>query len=455
MTLKVLITIARASSAIGCGMKPSDRLLALRAADSEIESQEVSVDVVANYEIKPVDVVVLRESHNVFRNGGYPFMKKLYQQVNEPLAYKNLAVRLFNSGLDFQLGVANSTFNTQAEAATGAGLLLGNATNQNHIMDATGFDFLSAVQTRLTNTFDRNLAFPITTIKQLLDRSATVGNESTGMIREDAILSILVVGILDEVADSFDTADLIQRLDDLKGPGNWIVSALMPEATGCAYQLNDGTARHSNDFYTPSNFEAYERRNKVLKLQQHSGGIFQSICADSYVDFTDKFVSEGTKTGFFEDDLNSNAQPETIVVRTGDITVEGWKYKPSAHLLMLPTLIKSGTVVSISYKTAPESDDAGWFNPASGRETISKIEDVELSPAEIAYYDGIQDIMQRNCTACHAQYNNFDATWNNRVNIQMRISLPATDPLSMPRNTTWNQPTDRDAVLEWISTYGG
>lgn len=454
------INLALAGLVVSCGfdlrVRPSDEEAKPKTENQEFVSQEITLNLTADYELPPVDVLVIQEHHNHFRNNNLPFRGPLYASQSVPTAYDHLAVRLFNSGLDFQLGAINSTANNINDATTNTGALLDDGAGGNQILTAEGFNFFTDALTVLTPTFDRNESYPFTAIKGLLDRSAQGGAEGD-FLREDAKLAVLYVGVLDEVNEVHSANAMIEMLDNAKGAGNWRFSGMIPDKNGCSFRDNNGTLRNTNDIYTGADsslWDAYPRQNRIHEVIEKSGGVLTSICSESYIDLIEDFMKQGTSLGFFEVSLDEYPDPDSIEVVMNGFAVEGWRYDAESNVMMIPTTIRPGMDFTVSFRTVEDLVE-GLFEDDFIYEEISQIEEVALSPAEIAFFDEIQDVMIRNCTGCHNQYSDFDATWNNRVNIEMRIQLPETDPLSMPQNTTFAMPDDMSKILNWISTYGG
>jgi len=254
---------------------------------------------------------------------------------------------------------------------------------------------------------------------------------------------------------------MIAFLDEAKGEGNWMVSAIIPDETGCAYRQVNGTPRHTNDLYVQSAdaWETYPRLSKVLKLQRHSGGLMQSLCGDSYTEFMAEFAGAGTKSAHFAVELEKPADPATITITVNGSPVEGWRYKIADQILMVPTSIVPGTAFQVSYTTPEEKGDDELYIPDEGIDTIADIQEVSLSPANIAFLSDVRPVMLANCTTggCHGNVFNagdFDQVWSYRVSIVDRMNRAPAATGFMPQAPNTISQTNKDIILNWILTYG-
>ncbi len=432
---------------------------------------QIVFSVTAEYENPPVDVLVLKENSGTIHSNQNPFSKRLYVSNNDVTrAYQEFAVRLYFSKLDFKLGFLESMFNNDEEMITKAGHLLKGIEGDPVAFDANATNFVDEVVER-SNTQpgaevsegaqrnNPNFFFPLTSIERFLKNNAEETSSSNGFLRDGALLSILFVGISDPIKESRETSEIIELLDESRGAGNWIVNVLGAPKEGCEYTKTDETKIHTNQgqYYAnsddPSVFLEYKRRNKMVKLQEASGGIFQNICEEDYVEFMRKVVTEGTKTAFFSvsEQFEREVIEGSLEVLVNGNPIEGWQFRTATQTLLLPTTIPTGTIVEIKYKTPAKEGDKVIESPVEQTEEIPDIEEVELSPAELAWINNIRTIFQNNgCISCHGEYNEFEGAWNARNQVLQRITLDESDPLSMPQNSSFDSAVNRQAVIDWI-----
>jgi hypothetical protein len=187
----------------------------------------------------------------------------------------------------------------------------------------------------------------------------------------------------------------------------------------------------------------------MIKLQAASGGLFQSICSTSHSDFIAKLGAEGIKQAFFDVKLKVKPDPKTFEIRVAKTSIKDWKYNTETQVLSLPTTIKPGTKLTITYESI-EKPEGEIIKSSSGEsERIGKIGETRLSPAEAAYIsDGVRDAMAT-CRGCHGKYNTYATVFAEKDLISGRIMNG-----TMPPNQTGFVGTDPAArILKWVGDF--
>lgn len=473
-TLLVLSVIASANFACG-RVSPSGS--AKSADTSQLSNTQSTMSLTqeftAEYSQKPVDVLVMRENSNrinsqavaattapAFPAAQYPFGRKLFVNANMtdgvPRAMKNFAARLFYAPVDFRLAVVETVFANDAAAATGAGSLLSPA-GESGIINRDTASFLDVAERRpnaITERNDINFHYPYKALQGVLTKSsAPVG--ATGFLRNGAMLAVLYIGYSDEIKESMESSDMIAALDASRGPGNWVVWAIMPDEAGCEWH----TGRHTNEDYftapsTAEQWASYKRKNKMHKLVKHSGGKYKSLCfaptdtTHPYMAFIDQFVNEGMSQAFISVKLDKKPVAESIKITVNGSEVEGWRYDPNNEVLMVPTTIKSGTKFSVTYDTVVTVAGTIYNGPSGGGEVLSDISGGVISQRQIQFNDSVRAVFATNCNGCHNnRYNNFDfANGAGKTPALTRISNS-----TMPPAGSTITAGDRTILLEWLS----
>jgi hypothetical protein len=474
-TLKGNIALLTAITVLlSCGkISPSDKRKSNKdvSAAEEQGGEEVVLDIVAEYESKPVDVIFLRGSSSVFGDVNVPFRGRLVTAINKEVALRELAVRLQNLGVDLQFGVLPTVFGDRNQANLNGGLLLGlpnNPADPKFIMKP-GESFIEAASARMSQGIEVNARiYPMTSIKELIAKSKVDG-PSKGMIRSNAILAIFALNYADEDDESLDWTYIRDLLDSEKGPGNWSLSVISPPKTGCAYKATNGMLdRHTNMHYIgltngqPSAdgaqlWPTYVRRNKTISLQEYSSGVFQDLCADSYAGFVNSFASETMQAGFFEVALKVPADHTSIEVTVNDSPVEGWRYFPEGPKLLIPTSVKNGTKVVIKYQTPRVVNGEVVYGPKDAKESNGKIGGANVSTAQLAFANGGAQAALAGCGGnCHNGRNfaNFDMALQFGANIQSRVKIADGTPGDMPPGPgNALNATQIKAIDDWVNEF--
>lgn len=427
--------------------------------------------ITADYAFGPVDVVVMKDNNSTINANQNPFANRLYRDNNEVTrGFQEFAIRLYFSELDFRLGFVETMFASDADADEKAGNLLLGVEGDDIFFTTQSPRFVDEVVERsaiapgaeVSEGVARgnpNFFYPMLTIQKSIEIGGDPLSPTYQFLRPGAHLSIVYVGISDPIKESIETSDIIALLDENRGAGNWTVNVLGVPREGCEWEQTDSTRVHTNQsqYYAnsddPAVYTAFKRRNKMLKLQEASDGIFTSICEESYLDFMQRAVTEGTKSGFFS--LTPFTRPViegTLEVKVNGNAIEGWRYREATQTLLLPTTIPVGTQVDVTYKTPVQEGDRVFESPVEQVEEIPEIREQELTPSQLTFLNSIRNIFQNNgCIGCHSQYSEYDAAWDNRNQILERISLDDSNPLSMPQNSTFDSAVNKQAVIDWIN----
>ena len=425
------------------------------------------LELTADYVKKPVDVLIIRENSNYLNRP--PFSYKLFD--DEPgyiRSFMNLITRFYFSESEFRIGILEPVFNNDQDALTKSGRLITGAEGEANWFSPQTESLIDRFMERisvspgaeLSNGVVRNNAqfnYPLRVLKDFMKQNETEGSSSFQFLRPNARLSILYVGYLDQVKESTDTSEISKLLNEKIGPGNWTVNVLAPPSDGCEYQVDDTRKAHTNsDRYAansddPAEIAAYQRKAKMIRLQELSEGAFESICAESYKDFMEEYYNVSTKNAWFSVDPDGFPIPETIRVYIDETPVEGWTYHPLINRIKLPTSIPVGTKFHVVY-SLKDTEGQEIYVKDEFLDEIPELKKTEQTPSEIEFYSSIQGILQsNNCIACHGAYRNYEAAWRDKDKILARINLPDSDPLSMPQNSTFDSAENKGSLLNWIS----
>ena len=419
-------------------------------ADATVVGASKSVVVLADYATKPVDILVIRENSGALRAPEFPFGIRINQPSNGGvMAIQTLALGLLETlGARARVAFLDTTFANEDGYRSGAGRLLrvppkvpGAAPGDAIITAKTNLQFLDDVvaTSRWTQDQYNPLFFrPLDVIMRLAAASTDATTTSAGFLRREAFLSILYVTYSDEIYESTESGDVAEALNAAVGAGNWSVSGIVPDRTGCAWKKTDKSDRNTNDGGDIAKMDPnYKRKNKIHKLIESSGGIFGSLCQDTYFETVGRFVKEATRAGYFPVPISDVIDPKSISVTVAGYPAEGWRYLVSEKTLLLPTTIKVGTVVTVTY-TVTGITTGAVITPTAGVDgEIPVIKPSQLSKSELAFATSIRSILQREgCIGCHPKYSAYEAAWNERATILMAIQRMKGDLKRMPRNAT-------------------
>jgi hypothetical protein len=459
-----------------CGrMKPSDT--PAETSDLNGSDQSRLADVVltesftASHQSTPVDILILRENSDRINSTGAPFSYRLFREGNIDFeqGFQEMAVRLYFLKANWQVGFLEPMFNDDTEARNRGGLLVSHASagsvltpNTTNFLDTFASLSMIAPGPTISDSVLRGNAsflYPLQSLRSLMRRT-NEGGSSHQFLRPGALLTVLYVGYLPENKESIDVQDMVSELDASRGAGNWVVHVLSPPKDGCSFRtIPANQERHSNmdpaaaNSDDPAVYNAFKRPNKMIKLQEYSGGMFKSLCDDSYVEFMENVVDEGTRNAHFPVKLKDPADPKSIVITVNHSEVEGWRYIVETQTLLVPTTVTSGSEFVVLYKHAGVTTTVADDGSVAG-DSITPIVGQKLSQSEIDYYGGIRDVLQSNgCIGCHAAYGNYLGAWDNRTQILDRINRTPGATGFMPQGRPdFDTQANKDALIGWLTS---
>lgn len=444
------------------GASSEDPKEAVKSEDgkSVVAGDALKFEITANYTSKPTDVVVLLENSDRIMTENSPIAPRLLRANGASvLALMVFAGKLYNVDADIRFGALQTVFDTEDNARKYIGNLAADKEGKNQILSPTSAQFSDMVFARLNSLGVGNnwaLYRPLTALRRMIDLSEKEGNGTSGFIRKDATLSVLAIGWMNEIGEPIESADMIQFLDAKKGAGNWVLSAITSPKEGCTTPTANGSTWMSNgdasaagntaDAETLKNFE---RVNKLIKLQEYSGGVFGSICDQTLVPAIDRFFAQGMQSAYFAVKLPKPAIAASIKVTVNNSPVSGWSYATGTQELRLPTSIPRETKVVITFNEAVAITES-FHDSGEEVEKIDPILAKDIPQSEKEFLSlGVRDIINAKCAGCHNPYRDYAGVFAARQRIAQRImngSMPQNEP-------TWKDTAEAKTVLDWIAKY--
>ena len=459
--LLVMMYLAAAS----CQIEPN----LLKDADA---SEGIGMQLTAQYTLNKADILLLQDNSGEFADTSWRMSRAIYNGNNQTLAaIQDFSTRLYFSGIDYQVGIMDTNYSNEVDVTNRAGNLVSFSAELGFMLDGKQPDFVNVFKQKAdldgasgrNRRGDQRFIRPLTALKNMLEKSTDVANPENLFLRPGAFLNIIYVGFRDEVNETVTVEEAIEALNSSRGVGNWRVSVVTSPADGCVLPrtpAGDGTSRdrHTHSITANSTDEAvyslYERQNLMMRLQEYSQGMFESICADNFEGFFKRVAKEGSDNAFFTKLLDAPANPITLKVLVNDSEVEGWKYDERAKLLYIPTSIPNGQKFSITYRTT-NTPGKGVFQHKVRVEELDDISGRVLTPEELVYINDVAPILAV-CRGCHGGNNpplrTFADVRDASADVVRVINLPDTDPLFMPRNGTPISAADIQTIQDWADS---
>ncbi len=416
-------------------------------ADGAADGKAITMEFTAGYTLKKTDILLLQENSTRFNSATYMLRSTLLNgSTAVQSGLSDFSYKLFYSGLDFQFGIANAMYSNQGNLDTTAGSLVQINPEIGYMAKPKSVGLMDAV--RIRARIDGRPAYgdfvylrPLATLKGLVAKNDDDENPAKGFLRSDSFLNVIYMALSDEREESVTTDDLIDDLDESRGKGNWRVSVITVPELGCMLPKADGTKQHTHEIVSglteEAEYKAYERKNYMVELQEHSGGLFTSICSSNFQDFMKRVIREGSDNGFFTVQLEKSANPVSIKVLVGEAEVEGWKYDQTEKLLYLPTTIAPKQTFKIAYRTTSKPG-TGMYYYKKNLEDIEEVAGRELTPEELEFTTNIRPILNSNgCLGCHQNraplMDTYGQVRSASVQILSVIDLDPSAQLFMPR----------------------
>ena len=295
----------------------------------------VNLNLKASYQTRPVDVLIVRDGDS----HGQPMDSRI------KAALPVLSARLWNLAtsastmhvavLDHYFGPENQDPNKpQIKTATP----IKDPKKPDLVLAAENIpmaDFSAALLARVSIAGSRGgSARPASVLKAAYDEARSPnGGDMGGLMRPEAFWSVLYIGSVLNPDDPLDQSDIAAVLKD--HAGGYRISALTIDKAGCSFAGLDHPQQ--------ANSKNLPQRNLEAKMQEMTGGVFGSVCAETYSLFMDDFVKQGTGSQYFSVDLPMPLQASSIKIFSDQgAPVKEFSYVQGSKQIQVSTLIANG-----------------------------------------------------------------------------------------------------------------
>jgi len=295
----------------------------------------INLNLTASYQTRPVDLLIVRDGDS----HGQPMDSRI------KAALPVLSARLWNltaSVSTLHVAVLDHYFdaynqdpkNPQIKTATP----IKDPKKPDLVLAAENIpaaEFSAAILSRVSIAGSRGgSARPASVLKAAFDEARLPnGGDMGGLMRPEAFWSVLYIGSELNPDDPLDQSDVAALLKD--HAAGYRISALTIDKAGCSFAGVDRPQQ--------ANSKNQPQRNLEAKMQEMTGGVFGSVCAETYSLFMDDFVKQGTGTQYFSVDLPTPLQASSIKIFSAQgAPVKEFSYVPGAKQIQVSTLIASG-----------------------------------------------------------------------------------------------------------------